>query len=98
MGHTEITESPGKRGSDCQCTVGRIVIRTRNIGAHHAQIAGKSLCIGDYMLKAACCKDTEADDDNERYGHRDTLDQIGRADRQKTAQRAVKNDDRGTDE
>ena len=97
MGHTEIAEPPGEHGHHHQRCVWGGAVRVRQVSLRETQITGQSFRIFDHGGSSARLNHTESDHDEQRDRHDDTLDQVRRADRQKTAESTVGHDDHGGD-
>ena len=92
MRHTEVTQSPGQCGHDCEYRIGSGGCGVRNISLHHTQIAGKFLGIGDDCVEAAGYDSAEANNNNKCYCHGNALNKICGTYSKETAQSAVQHD------
>lgn len=95
MGHAAVTQTPSHNGND-----GQEAVRLRCAGGYavcfgHVQITGHSLYVSDDGIPAAGYFHTEEQNDDQRDGHKDTLDQVCCAGCQKAAGGGVANDDNG---
>lgn len=97
MGHAAVAQTPSHNGDDGQQAVGLRCAGGYAVGFGHVQVAGHCLYVCDDGIPAAGYFHAEQQDDDEGNGHKDALDQVCGACRQKTARCRIANDDNGGD-
>ena len=104
MGHAEISQSPGKRGHDCEESVGsggaggKQVCFIRHMAQRQGQVAGEGTCILHDCIPSSCLADPEEEHDPKGDGHDDALHKVSEACRQETACHGISDDDNRADD
>ena len=98
MGHTEVAEAPGQGRDDGQEAVapggpGRGVVALGQV-----KVAGQRARVLHDRAHTAGLADAEENDDDQRDGHENALNQIGGTDGEEAAQHGVGNDDARADD